>query len=160
MRRRWWVPAFALLAWLTVAAGIPARERSALAADKSPGRPASREVAAEIGQALEAAVARFNARDAPGVLAFVSESYRTGPLTKAALAEQLHAVFALHDEVTARVRIESVRIVGETAWVYTSGNVAGKPRWVGRSLPVFSWTRELEVARREPNGWRLFGYQR
>lgn len=149
------------MVWLSTAAAVTGQERppGPIAADGSPGRPAPREVVAEIRQALEAATHRFNAKDAPGVLAFVSEVYRTGPLTKAAVAEQLYALFALHDEVTARVRIDSVRMVGDTAWVYTTGDVVGRPRWIGGRVPVFSWARELEVARREPGGWRLFGYQ-
>jgi hypothetical protein len=156
-----WLLALALLAMLSMSPGAASQERvrGASPADTPPGRPASREVVAEIQQALDAAIRRFNAKDAPGVLAFVSERYRTGPLTKAAVADQLYALFALHDEVTARVRIDSVRMVGDTAWVYTTGDVAGRPRWMSRSLPVFAWERELEVARREPGGWRLFGYQ-
>jgi Domain of unknown function (DUF4440) len=144
-----------------MAAGVSGQERTpgAIVAEDSPGRPAPREVAAEIHQTLDAAVRRFNAKDAPGVLAFVSDAYRTGPLTKAGVGEQLYAIFALHEEVTARVRIESVRMVGDTAWVYTTGDVVGRPRWIGGRVPVLSWTRELEVARREPGGWRLFGHQ-
>jgi hypothetical protein len=157
MRRRWSL-GLALLAWLSVAAGASGQERGATAATR--GRPASPAVVAEIRQALDAATRRFNAKDAPGVLTFVSEDYRTGPLTKAAVGEQLRTVFALHEEVTARVRIDSVRMVGDTAWVYTTGDVVGRPRWIRGSLPVFSWANELEIARREAGGWRLFGYQR
>jgi hypothetical protein len=160
MRRRWTL-ALALLVGLSGAAGgASGQGRGATGAERAPGQPAPRAVMTEIRQALDAATLRFNARDAPGVLAFVSESYRTGPLTKAAVAEQLRTVFALHDEVTARVRIDSVRMVGDTAWVYTTGDVVGRPRWIGGSLPVFSWANELEIARREAGGWRLFGYQR
>ena len=144
---------------LSIAAGVASPERRALAADGPAGQPAPSEVVAEIRQALDAAIRRFNAQDAPGVLAFVSENYRTGPLTRAVVAEQLHAIFALHEEVTARVRIDRVRMVGDTAWVYTTGEVIGRPRWIGGSIPVLSWAHELEVARRERGGWRLFGYQ-
>jgi hypothetical protein len=50
-------------------------------------------------------------------------------------------------------------MVGELAWVYSTGEVSGRLRWVGGSVPVLSWQRELEVARRENGRWRLFGYQ-
>lgn len=113
----------------------------------------------EIQQSLHDAVRRFDAMDAAGVLAHVSDRYRTGPLTKPLLAEQLRAIFALHDRVKAQVRIDEVRLVGEHAWVYSTGGVAGRVRWIGSSVPVLSWERELEVARREDGRWRLFGYQ-
>jgi hypothetical protein len=80
-------------------------------------------------------------------------------LTKAGLAEQLRAVFAIHDQVKARVRIDEVRMIGEHAWVYSTGDVTGRLRFLGGSIPVLSWERELEVARRENGRWRLFGYQ-
>ena len=97
--------------------------------------------------------------DEDGVLAHVSPQYRTGTLTKAGIGEQLRAVFAIHDQVRARVRIDDVRLVGGLAWVYSTGDVTGRLRWVGGSVPVLSWQRELEVARREDGRWRLYGYQ-
>jgi hypothetical protein len=129
------------------------------AAPPDPGTPASAEVVVEIRQALDDAVRRFQAMDAPGVLAHVSERYQTGALTKRGLAEQLRALFAVHDQLQARVRIDAVRMVGEDAWVYSTGDVTGRVRWVGQAIPVLSWQRELEVARREGGRWRLYGYQ-
>ena len=82
-----------------------------------------------------------------------------GALTKAGIADQLRAVFAIHDQVRARVSVDDVRMVGELAWVYSTGDVTGRLRWVGGSVPVLSWQRELEVARRENGRWRLYGYQ-
>jgi hypothetical protein len=160
MRRRF---RFVLLltAWLPVAAALAAQDRSTVPSvpDAAPGRPAPQRVVTEIQQSLNAAVSRFHAMDGAGVLAHVSEQYRTGPLTKAALAEQLRAIFAIHDEVRARVRIDEVRLVGELAWVYSTGDVTGRLRYIGGSIPVVAWERELEVARRENGRWRLFGYQ-
>jgi hypothetical protein len=124
-----------------------------------PGEPAPSAVVAEIQQTMAAAVARFEAMDEAGVLAHVSEQYRTGALTKAVVAEQLRAVFALHDQVKARVRIDAVRMVGDAAWVYSTGQVTGRLRLLGGSTPVATWTRELEIARRENGRWRLYGYQ-
>jgi hypothetical protein len=142
----------ALTVSLPIAAAVAAQ-------DTAPGSPAPPQVVAEIQQTLAAALSRFEAMDTAGVLAHVSEGYRTGPLTKAGIAEQLRAMFALHDEVRARVRIDAVRMVGDHAWVYSTGEVTGRLRVLGGTLPVLSWERELEVARRENGGWRLFGYQ-
>ena len=89
----------------------------------------------------------------------MSEQYRTGPLSKARIAEEVRVVFAFHDQVSARVRIDDVRLVGEHAWIYSTGEITGRLRYAGRSIPVLSWQRELEVARREDGRWRLFGYQ-
>ena len=135
---------------------------SALAQDSSalPGSPAPARIVAEVQQAVDAAVARFQAMDEPGLLALVSDEYRTGSLTKAGIADQLRAVFSLHDQVKASVRIDAVRMVGDQAWVYSSGVVTGRLRLLGGSTPAASWTRELEIARREDGRWRLFGYQR
>jgi len=124
-----------------------------------PGAPAPPAVVREIEQALADAIRRFEAMDAAGVLAHVSDHYRTGPFTKRVLAEQLSALFALHDELRARVRVDEVRMVGEHAWVYSSGAITGRLRLIGGTVPVLAWERELEVARREGGRWRLFGYQ-
>ena len=108
---------------------------------------------------MEGALSRFHAMDEAGLLAMVSGQYRTDTLTKAGIADQLRTVFTLHDQVRARVRIDDVRMVGEHAWVYTTGQVTGRLRVVGSWIPVASWERELEIARREDGRWRLYGYQ-
>ena len=153
--------ALALLALFSVSAAFAAQDRSDTAppAQALPGTPAPEPVVAEIRQALDGAVSRFAAMDEAGVMAYVSPQYRTGTLTKQGIAEQLRAVFAIHDQVRARVRVDEVRMVGDVAWVYSTGDVTGRLRFVGGSVPVLSWQRELEVARRENGRWRLFGYQ-
>jgi hypothetical protein len=117
-----------------------------------------------VGRALSAALAQatasFEAKDAPGVLAHVSEQYRTGPLTKATVRAQLLALFQLYDSLRARVRIDEVRMVGDHAWVYSSGEVTGRLPLLGSWMTVYWWERELEVARPEGGVWRLYGYQR
>jgi hypothetical protein len=127
--------------------------------EELPGTPAAPSVVAEIQAAVDDALRRFQAMDAPGVLAHVSPQYRTGPLTKAGLAQQLQALFAVHDALKARVRLDAVRMVGEHAWVYSTGDVIGRLRWIARDVPILAWERELEVVRREAGRWRLFGYQ-
>jgi len=160
MRRRFRF-VLALWAWLPVVAALAAQDRPSVPSppEALPGSPAPPHVLTEIQQALNAAISRFDAMDEAAVLAHVSAQYRTGTLTKAGIAEQLRAVFTIHDQVRARVRIDDVRMVGELAWVYSTGDVTGRLRFIGGSTPVLSWQRELEVARRENGRWRLFGYQ-
>jgi len=159
MRRMRLCRALALVIWLPVATTGAALRSATPASATASGAEAPDHVVAEIQQALDDAVRRFDAMDSAGVLAHVSDQYRTSPLTKPLLAEQLRAIFALHDQVRARVRIDEVRLVGEHAWIYSTGTVTGRLRWTGSSVPVLAWEHELEVARREGGRWRLFGYQ-
>jgi hypothetical protein len=124
-----------------------------------PGAAAPAGVVREVEAGLARAVQRFEARDVAGVLAQVSEQYRTGPLTKAGIREQILTAYALSDSVKANVRIDEVRMVGEHAWVYSTGEVSGRLRLLGTPMVFLSWERELEVVRREGGAWRLFGYQ-
>jgi len=128
--------------------------------EEPPGTAPSTEVVRQIQAAVTAATREFERRDTEGVLRHVSEQYRTGPLTKPALRSQLQTMFALYDAMKVRVRIDTVRMVGDHAWVYSSGDLTGHFAWLDRWVPVLSWQRELEVARREDGAWRLFGYQR
>lgn len=115
-------------------------------------------VAAEIRAAVERARTRFEARDAAGVLANVSEHYRSAGLTKTAVRQQLLAMFSLYEELRARVRVERVEIADGRTEFFTTGDVAGRMPLVGW-VTVLSWETQPEVARREGNGWRLFGFQ-
>jgi hypothetical protein len=145
---------------LSAAATVTGQDRpNSQPSQERPGAPAPASVVAEIRLALDDAIRRVEAMDEPGLLAHVSEQYRTGPLTKAVLREQLRALFAVQDQIKASVRIDEVRMVGDHAWVYSTGEVTGRLRWVGGFVPVLGWERELEVARREAGRWRLFGYQ-
>ena len=132
---------------------------AAQSAAPAPGAPAPAGVVREVEAGVARAVQSFEARDVAGVLAQVSEQYRTGPFTKAALREQLVATYGLYDSVKATVRVDEVRMVGEHAWVYSTGEVSGRLRLLGTPMVFLSWERELEVARREGGAWRLFGYQ-
>jgi hypothetical protein len=127
--------------------------------DPRPGLPAPSPVVAEIRAALANAVERFEARDPEGVLAHVSEEYWTGPLGKRAIRAQLLTIFQIHQQVRARVQLDDVRLVGEHAWVWTSGTMSGQLALIGQWIQLFVWERELEVARREQGVWRLYGYQ-
>jgi len=117
-------------------------------------------VVAELETALAGAARRFEARDVDGVLAYVSDQYRTGPFTKLIFREQLVALYGLYGAVKTKIRIDEVRIVNGTAWVYSTGEVSGRLALGGTWMPLLSWRHELEVARRETVGWRLYGYQR
>ena len=120
--------------------------------------PAPPEVIAELQPLVERARQRFEARDAGGVLANVSEQYRTAGMTKASLREQLLAMFTLYDAMRVRLTIDRVQLVEGAVWVYTSGEVTGRLGFLGW-MRVLAWQNEPEVARRESAGWRLFGFQ-
>jgi hypothetical protein len=119
--------------------------------------PAPVATVGELQQTLAAATGRFQAMDAAGVLAYVSDRYRNGPITKASIRDDLLAMFALYDTVRARVRIDEVRMVDGAAWVYSTGEVSGRLRGLGAWTTVLSWEREPEVARRDGAAWRLEG---
>jgi hypothetical protein len=121
--------------------------------------PAPRKVILELQQALAHATDRFQAMDEAGVLRHVSDHYRTDPLTKAAIREQLRVMFALYDTLRAQVRIDEAWTAGERAWVYSTGEVAGRLRGIGMWTPILSWQHEPEVAQREHGVWRLYGSQ-
>ena len=116
-------------------------------------------VVEEIRAELAHVVERFQARDAEGVLQHISEEYWTGPLGKRAIRAQLLTLLQVHQQVRARVTLDEVRLVGQHAWVWTSGEITGQLAVVGTWMQLFVWERELEVARREQGVWRLYGYQ-
>src|SRR2546428_11531325 len=157
MRRMRLCRRLALVVWLPVAATAAALRSAAPPSATASGAEAPDHVVAEIQQALDDAVRRFDAMDSAGVLAHVSDQYRTSPLTKPLLADQLRAIFALHDQVRARVRIDEERLVGEHAWIYSTGTGRGPFSWTGSFLPVLSWVPGLEGARHEGGSWRPFG---
>jgi hypothetical protein len=133
-----------------------------MSATPAPGAPEARaappELVSELRPVVERARQRFEARDAAGVLAHVSEQYRSGGLTKADLRQQLLAMFSLYEVLRARLTIDDVQLVDGAVWVYTSGDVSGRLPLVGW-VTVLTWRNEPEVARREDAGWRLFGFQ-
>ena len=135
------------------------RTAPAPAPDPRPGTPAPPAVVEEIRAELAHAVERFQARDAEGVLRHISEEYWTGPLGKRAIRAQLLTLLQVHQQVRARVTLDEVRLVGQHAWVWTSGEITGQLAVVGTWVQLFVWERELEVARREQGVWRLYGYQ-
>jgi len=120
--------------------------------------PAPPATASELGALVEQARTRFVARDTAGVLAYVAEDYRSAGFTKSSLRDQLLTLYALYDAVQARIRVDQVQLVDGDAWVYTTGEVNGRLPVVGW-VTVLSWQREPEVARRQPAGWRLIGFQ-
>jgi hypothetical protein len=143
----------------TLVTGAGATEAAAPAPPTVVAAPAPPEVVVALQRAVEAARQRFEARDLVGVLASVSEQYRSAGLTKAAVRDQLNAMFALYQELRARVTLDRVEMVaGGGARVYTSGEVSGRLPFMGW-VTVLTWQGEPEVARREAAGWRLFGFQ-
>jgi hypothetical protein len=145
--------------WLAAVPTARATDPTPQASQEPPGTAAPAAVVSELQAKLVTAVQQMERRDTEGVLSHVSEQYRTGPFNKLALRRQLQTMFALYDAITVRVRIDAVRMLGDQAWVYSTGEVTGRLQWVGRWVPVLSWQRELEVARRENGVWRLIGDQ-
>ena len=121
--------------------------------------PPSPEVMAELQQALADALRRFRTKDMEGVLDYVSERYHTGPLRKDVVRQQLRTIYATHDSVRADVRIDHVLMVNDRAWVYSTGQVDGRVKFIGTEVTLFWWTRQPEVAWRENGRWRLIGDQ-
>jgi hypothetical protein len=120
--------------------------------------PAPPELITELRPIVERARQRFEARDAGGVLANVSEQYRSAGMTKAGLREQLLSMFALYDTMRVRLTVDRVQLVDGAVWVYTSGEVSGRLPLLGW-MRVLTWQNEPEVARREGSAWRLVGFQ-
>ena len=148
------MPALVLALTLTVAAHSPLEAQAPTA---PPGTPAPTATVSELQQTLTAASGRFQAMDTAGVLAYVSDRYRNGPITKSSVRDNLLAMFALYDTVRAQVRLDEVRVVNGAAWVYSTGEISGRLRGLGVWTTVLSWEREPEVARREGAAWRLEG---
>jgi hypothetical protein len=149
---------FAALLALALGAGALSADAAAPAPAAVVATPAPAQVAAELQSAVERARVRFEARDLAGVLACVSEQYRSSGMTKAGVRDQLSAMFALYPQLQARITVDRVQMVDGAAWIYTSGEVSGRLPVVGW-VTVLAWQGEPEVARREAPGWRLFGFQ-
>jgi len=122
--------------------------------------PAPVETVREIHAAVSRARQRLDARDVAGVLAHVSDQYRSGIWTKAEVRRQLLGMLQLCDSVRARVSVDSVHLADRGGvWVYTTGEISGRLALVGSWVTLLSWQGEPEVARREGTNWRLFGFQ-
>jgi hypothetical protein len=122
------------------------------------GPPAPPEVTAQLAQTMEHARQRFEARDAAGVLAHVSEQYRSAGLGKAAVRQQLLAMFGVHEAMRARVTLDETRVVDGGILLVTTGEVSGRLPYLGW-VTLLGWEREPEIARREGAAWRLIGFQ-
>jgi hypothetical protein len=141
----------------TIGSAAPAMTQAPPAPE--PGEVAPPGVVVELQQVLAQAVNRFDRMDVEGVLANVSERYRTGPLTKPVLRDQLLAMFAANETVHANVRIDEVRMIAGRAWVYSTGEISGRVRWLGTPVTLLAWQRAPEVVWREAGRWRLIGDQ-
>jgi hypothetical protein len=144
-----------------VVAALLLAQPSVAPAPSPPARtsiPAAPAVVSEVGRLVEIARQRFEARDTAGVLAHVSDGYRSAGLTKATVRQHLLTMFTLYQEVRARVRVDRVDIVDDATWIYTTGEITGRLPMMGW-VSVWSWEREPEVVRREATGWRLIGFQ-
>ena len=153
---RAWVRTIAIAILVFSGAATPAAP-APLPSPKSVA-PAPPQLVAELRPVVEHARQRFEARDAGGVLANVSEQYRSAGLTKAGLREHLRSMFALYEAMRVRLTIDRVELVDGAVWVYPSGEVTGRLPLLGW-MTVLTWQGEPEVARREGTAWRLIGFQ-
>jgi hypothetical protein len=119
--------------------------------------PVTPELFAELQRLLADGIRRFESMDEAGVLAYVSERYQSGPLTKPLVRQQLRAMFATNDALRARVQIREVRMIGDRLWVSSTGDVTGRVRFLGTPVTLFVWTDGWDVAWRENGQWRLIG---
>jgi hypothetical protein len=119
--------------------------------------PVTPAVATELERALTDGLRRFEAMDEAGVLANISERYQSGPLNKPLVRQQLRAIYAAHDAVWARVQIREIRMIGNRAWVSSSGRITGRLRFLGTHVTLYSWTDAWDVAWREGGRWTLIG---
>ena len=137
----------------------PMRRLRRAEAAQLPGTPAPPDVRAAIESTLRTAIARLEARDLNGVLLHVSEQYRTEDVTKAVLRQQLDALFSLYDALRVQLRVDLMTAVGDTAWIWSTGQLSGRLPGIGAWIPTFTWEQQPEVARREQASWRLYGLQ-
>ena len=147
-----------VLVALLLAGGAASPRATAQAAAARVAVPASADVVNDLGRLVDHARQRFEARDTAGVLAHVSDRYRSAGLTKATVRQHLLTMFTLYQEVRARVRVDRVDVVDNATWIYTTGEITGRLPMMGW-VSVWSWEREPEVVRREATGWRLIGFQ-
>lgn len=124
-----------------------------------PGTPAPPDVRAAIESTIGTAIARLEARDLNGVLRHVSEQYRTEDVTKAVLRQQLVALFSVYDALRVQHRVDRMTAVGDTAWIWSTGELSGRLPGIGAWIVTFTWEQQPEVARRENGSWRLYGLQ-
>jgi len=153
-RRRWLALAASGVATFGGARSVAA----AGATSPIPAVAAPPELVNELRAEIEAARQRFEARDVNGVLAYVSDRYRSSGFTKASVREHLTTMFSVYDQLRARVSVDQVHLVDGSPWMYTSGEVNGRLPLLGPA-PVLSWQRQPEIVRREGAIWRLFGFQ-
>ena len=151
---RWAIALFGLALWAGAMPAAPAQQKTTPLV----ARPAPPELIGELQPIVERARQSFEARDAAGVLAHVSEQYRSGGMTKADLRQQILTMFSLYDAIRTKVTIDQVQLVNGGVWVYTTGEISGRLPILGW-VPVLAWQNEPEAARREEAGWRLFGFQ-
>ena len=113
----------------------------------------------EVRQAIAGGVKAFEAEDLPRLMAMVSESYRSGPITKEGIRLQLLGIFHANREIRVTLKIHEVTVRGELAYVRSSGEVTGRPLFWLYRVVILEWQDLVEVGRQEGRVWRLYGDQ-
>jgi hypothetical protein len=113
----------------------------------------------EIRQRVAAEVKAFEAEDLARLMAMVSNSYQSGPITKEGIRLQLLGIFQANRELGVTLKIHEIRFRGDLVFVRSSGEVAGRPLLWPYRVVIFEWQDLVDVGRREGTVWRLYGDQ-
>ncbi len=113
----------------------------------------------EIRQRIAEGVKLFETEDLPRLMALVSDSYRSGPMTKEAIRLQLLGIFQANRELHVTLKIREIRLRGDLVFVRFGGQVTGQPLLWPYRVVIFEWQDLVEVGRREGTVWRLYGDQ-
>ena len=113
----------------------------------------------EVRRAIADGVKLFEAENLPRLMAMVSDSYRSGPMTKEAIRLQLLGIFQANRELHVTLKIREIRLRGDLVFVRFGGQVTGQPLLWPYRVVIFEWQDLVEVGRREGTVWRLYGDQ-
>ncbi len=113
----------------------------------------------EVRQVIAEGVRAFEAQDLPRLMAMVSGSYRSGPMTKEVIRLQLLGIIQANRELHVALKIHEIRLRGDLAFVRSSGEVTGRPLLWPYRVVILEWEDLVEVGRREGTVWRLYGDQ-
>jgi len=113
----------------------------------------------EIRQRITDGVKAFEAEDLPRLMAMVSDSYRSGLMTKERIRLQLLGIFQANRELHVTLKIREIRLRGDLVFVRFGGQVTGQPLLWPYRVVIFEWQDLVEVGRREGTVWRLYGDQ-
>jgi len=123
------------------------------------GAASSNSAEDEIRPLVAAGVALFEAEDLSRLMAMVSDSDRSGPMTKERIRFQLLGIFQANRELHVTLKIREIRLRGDLVFFRFGGQVTGQPLLWPYRVVIFEWQDLVEMGRREGTVWRLYGDQ-